>query len=43
MALAIPQLKMDPTERRFVVWMAIGALFVFALVAGDYLTSGPIW
>ena len=43
MALAIPQWKMDPAARRLVVWMAIGALFVLALVVGDYLTSGPIW
>ena len=23
--------------------LAIGAVFVLVLVAGDYLTSGPIW
>ena len=43
MPFAIQPWKMDDAARRFVVWMAIGALFVFALVAGDYLTSGPIW
>jgi hypothetical protein len=43
MALAIPERKMDPAARRFVVWMAIGAMFILALVAGDYFTNGPIW
>jgi len=43
MALAILHSKMDPAARRFVIWMAIGALFILALVAGDHFTGGSIW
>ena len=42
MALAIRHWKMDHAERRFVVWMAIGTLFILALVAADYFGAIPI-
>ena len=43
MKLAILHPKMDPASRRFVVWMAIGTVFLLALAATDYFGGAPIW
>lgn len=42
MALAILHPKLDHAARRFVFWMAIGTVFILALIAGDYLSGGSI-
>jgi hypothetical protein len=43
MALAIHPWKLDPAARRFVVWMAIGTVFILGLVVAEELVGTAIW
>ena len=42
MALALFHVDSDPRFGRFIVWMAIGAALIAALVAADYFGGIPI-
>ncbi|HZD31689.1 MAG TPA: hypothetical protein VE779_08505 [Candidatus Angelobacter sp.] len=42
MTFAIHQFKLAQADRRFVVWMAIGTVFILALGAVDFFGLVPI-